>query len=184
MHLFAVPAHRSYTACTAANCTLCRHNPHKACAVQLRPKYVVGQEVAAPCGANLHVALAPSGGGKPLPPGSAAATQQWEALRSCGARAQLLLVDERARQQRTKELLMSGASGASNAQVGCWALQTRGWVGLGGLRCAATVGGTVQGGGPRTPARLPCTSTPGADACAVLRTQLPPRLPPALPPDR
>lgn len=105
------PADR-HSACTDPACQLCKNNPHKACAAQLRPKYVVGQEVAAPCGAPTTVTLGVGSSGA-----AAAAAQQWAALAEQGTRLQVLLVDERARQQKAKELLLTGASSASSSQV-------------------------------------------------------------------
>lgn len=100
-----------HSACVDPACQLCKNNPHKTCTAQLRPKYVVGQEVAAPCGAPATVALAVRGSG------TAAAARQWSALAAQGVRLQVLLVDERQRQQRAKDLLLAGASSASSGQV-------------------------------------------------------------------
>lgn len=105
------PLPRRHSACVDPACQLCKNNPQKTCTAQLRPKYVVGQEVAAPCGAPATVALAVRGSG------SAAASRQWSALAAQGARLQVLLVDERQRQQRAKDLLLAGASSASSGQV-------------------------------------------------------------------
>ena len=70
--------------------------------------------MAAPCGAPATVALGCNGNGGG---GGAAAARQCAALAAQGARLQVLLVDERARQQRAKELLLTGASSASSLQV-------------------------------------------------------------------
>lgn len=96
---------RRFTACCEPACELCKNNPHKACTTQLRPKYVVHQEIAAPCGGHVRLTLA------------AAVQQQWDQLLGSGARLQLLLVDERLRQQQAKSLLLTGASSASTQQV-------------------------------------------------------------------
>lgn len=98
----------SFSSCRDPACSLCKNIPHKACtdAQQLCPKYVVRQQLAAPCGGALRLAL-----------GGPCAAAQWAALRAAQACVRMLLVDERKRQEHAKRLLLQGASSASNAQV-------------------------------------------------------------------
>lgn len=44
-------------ACTKAECMLCKHNPRKRCLHNFAPKYWVGDEVTAKCGAHIELEL-------------------------------------------------------------------------------------------------------------------------------